>query len=167
MPIDRQIEKMRVQMTVNGRRHERAVEPRTLLVDFIRQELRLTGTHVGCAHGSCGACTVLIDGRAGRSCSTLALQADGAEIRTVESLADRDEPLHPIQQAFHECHALQCGYCTPGFLMATSQLLQEHPDPTEQQIRAGLAGNLCRCTGYVNIVRAVKLAAQKLRETDA
>ena len=157
-------EKMRVRMTVNGRRHERDVEPRTLLVDFIRQELGLTGTHIGCAHGSCGACTVLIDGRAGRSCSTLALQAEGAEVRTVESLAAPGAPLHPIQQAFHECHALQCGYCTPGFLMAASQLLQDHPDPTEPQIRAGLAGNLCRCTGYVNIVRAVKLAAQRLRE---
>ena len=155
---------MRVRMTVNGRRHERDVEPRTLLVDFIRQELGLTGTHIGCAHGSCGACTVLIDGRAGRSCSTLALQAEGAEVRTVESLAAPGAPLHPIQQAFHECHALQCGYCTPGFLMAASQLLQDHPDPTEPQIRAGLAGNLCRCTGYVNIVRAVKLAAQRLRE---
>jgi carbon-monoxide dehydrogenase small subunit len=160
-------EKMRVCMTVNGQRHEREVEPRTLLVDFIRQELGLTGTHIGCAHGSCGACTVLIDGRAGRSCSTLALQADGAEVRTVESLAAPGAPLHPIQRAFHECHALQCGYCTPGFLMATSQLLQEHPDPTEQQIRSGLAGNLCRCTGYVNIVRAVKIAAQRLREKAA
>ena len=160
-------EKMRVSMTVNGRRHERDVEPRTLLVDFIRRELGLTGTHIGCAHGSCGACTVLIDGRAGRSCSTLALQAEGAEVRTVESLAAPGAPLHPIQQAFHECHALQCGYCTPGFLMAASQLLRDLPDPTEEQIRAGLAGNLCRCTGYVNIVRAVKLAAQRLREKSA
>lgn len=163
MPID----KMTVRLTVNGRRHERAVEPRMLLVDFLRQELRLTGTHVGCAHGSCGACTVLIDGRASRSCSTLALQADGADIKTVESLAAPDAPLHPMQQAFHECHALQCGYCTPGFLMATSQLLQDYPDPSEKQIRVALAGNLCRCTGYVNIVRAVKLAAQKLREAKA
>jgi aerobic carbon-monoxide dehydrogenase small subunit len=161
------IEKMKVRMTVNGQCHEREVEPRTLLVDFLRSELRLTGTHVGCAHGSCGACTVLIDGRAGRSCSTLALQAEGAEIRTVESLAAPEAPLHPIQQAFHECHALQCGYCTPGFLMATSHLLQEHPDPSEKEIRAWLAGNLCRCTGYVNIVRAVKLAAQKLGEAKA
>ena len=161
------IEKTTVRMTVNGRRYERQVEPRTLLVDFIRQELRLTGTHVGCAHGSCGACTVLIDGRAGRSCTTLALQAEGADIRTVESLAGPDAPLHPIQQAFHECHGLQCGYCTPGFLMATTQLLHDQPDPTDAQIRAGLAGNLCRCTGYVNIVRAVKLAAKKLREAKA
>ena len=161
------IEKMTVRMTVNGRRYERQVEPRTLLVDFIRQELHLTGTHVGCAHGSCGACTVLIDGRAGRSCATLALQAEGADIRTVESLAEPDAPLHPIQQAFHECHGLQCGYCTPGFLMATSQLLRQHPNPTDAQIRAGLAGNLCRCTGYVNIVRAVKLAAQKLKPVKA
>jgi aerobic carbon-monoxide dehydrogenase small subunit len=157
------IEKKKVGMTVNGRRYEREVEPRTLLVDFLRQDLRLTGTHVGCAHGSCGACTVLIDGRAGRSCSTLALQAEGADIRTVESLAAPQAPLNPIQQAFHECHALQCGYCTPGFLMATTDLLRRHPEPTEAQIRAGLAGNLCRCTGYVNIVRAVKLAAQKMK----
>ena len=158
------IEKMTVRMTVNGRRHESMVEPRTLLVDFLRNDLRLTGTHVGCAHGSCGACTVLIDGRAGRSCTTLALQAEGADVRTVESLAAPEAPLHAIQQAFHECHALQCGYCTPGFLMTTRQLLTDHPDPSESEIRAGLAGNLCRCTGYVNIVRAVKLAAQKLRE---
>jgi carbon-monoxide dehydrogenase small subunit len=122
---------------------------------------------VGCAHGSCGACTVLIDGRAGRSCTTLALQAEGADICTGEALAAPEAPLHPIQQAFHECHALQCGYCTPGFLMATSQLLQDHPDPSDRQIRAGLAGNLCRCTGYVNIVRAVKLAAQKMKEANA
>jgi carbon-monoxide dehydrogenase small subunit len=162
-----QIEKTDVRMTVNGRRYERQVEPRTLLVDFIRQELRLTGTHVGCAHGSCGACTVLIDGRAGRSCTTLALQAEGADIHTVESLAGPDAPLNPIQQAYHECHALQCGYCTPGFLMATTQLLRQQPDPTDAEIRSGLAGNLCRCTGYVNIVRAVKLAAKKLREAKA
>jgi aerobic-type carbon monoxide dehydrogenase small subunit (CoxS/CutS family) len=161
------VEKHRVSLTVNGRRHEREVEPRMLLVDFLRIELRLTGTHVGCAHGSCGACTVMIDGRAGRSCTTLALQADGAEIRTVESLADPEGPLNPIQQAFHECHALQCGYCTPGFLMATTQLLEQHPEPTDAQIRAGLAGNLCRCTGYVNIVRAVKLAAQKIKAARA
>ena len=157
------IEKLTVRMMVNGRRCERQVEPRMLLVDFLREELRLTGTHVGCAHGSCGACTVLIDGAAGRSCSTLALQAEGADIRTVESLAEPDAPLHPIQQAFHECHALQCGYCTPGFLMATSELLARHPEPSDEEIRAGLAGNLCRCTGYVNIVRAVKLAAKKMK----
>ena len=161
------IEKVTVRMTVNGRGCERSVEPRTLLVDFLRQDLRLTGTHVGCAHGSCGACTVLIDGRAGRSCTTLALQAEGADIRTVESLAAPDAPLHAIQQAFHECHALQCGYCTPGFLMATSQLLQDRPDPSDKEIHAGLAGNLCRCTGYVNIVRAVKLAARKLKDARA
>ena len=158
------LEKLTVRMTVNGRRCEREVEPRTLLVDFLREHLRLTGTHVGCAHGSCGACTVLIDGAAGRSCATLALQAEGADIRTVESLAEPDAPLHPIQQAFHECHALQCGYCTPGFLMSTSELLRLHPHPSDEEIRAGLAGNLCRCTGYVNIVRAVKLAAERLQK---
>ena len=160
-------EKHRLRLTVNGRGREAEVEPRMLLVDFLRQELRLTGTHVGCAHGSCGACTVMIDGRAARSCSTLALQAEGADIRTVESLADPDGPLNPIQQAFHECHALQCGYCTPGFLMATTHLLRLHPEPTEAQIHAGLSGNLCRCTGYVNIVRAVKLAAEKLKAAGA
>ena len=161
------VEKQKLRVTVNGRRCDGEVEPRTLLVDFLRQDLRLTGTHVGCAHGSCGACTVMIDGRAGRSCTTLALQAEGADVYTVESLADPEGPLNPIQQAFHECHALQCGYCTPGFLMAATQLLRDHPDPTDAQIRAGLAGNLCRCTGYVNIVLAVKLAAQKIRQADA
>jgi carbon-monoxide dehydrogenase small subunit len=161
------IETHKLRLTVNGRRCEAEVEPRTLLVDFLRQDLRLTGTHVGCAHGSCGACTVMIDGITGRSCTTLALQAEGGEVRTVESLAEPEGPLNPLQQAFHECHALQCGYCTPGFLMAATQLLHEHPDPTDEQIRAGLAGNLCRCTGYVNIVRAVKLAARRISEAGA
>src|SRR5262245_41872030 len=156
------IEKITVRIDVNGREYERAVEPRTLLVDFLRRELGFTGTHVGCAHGTCGACTVLIDDRAARSCSTLAVQVDGGRVCTVESLAAPDGPLNPIQQAFHECHALQCGYCTPGFLMATTSLLRQHPDPSEAQIRGFLAGNLCRCTGYVNIVRAVKLAARQV-----
>lgn len=157
------IETIPVRITVNGRRYERSVEPRMLLVDFLRYELRLTGTHVGCAHGSCGACTVLINGRTGRSCLAFAVQLEGAEIRTVESLAP-EGPLNAIQQAYHEAHALQCGFCTPGFLMVTTQLLADNPDPTDSEIRTALSGNLCRCTGYVNIVRAVKLAARKLQE---
>jgi len=156
-------DKIPVRITVNGRRYERSVEPRMLLADFLRSELRLTGTHVGCAQGSCGACTVLINGRTGRSCLAFAVQLEGAEIRTVESLAPQG-PLNAIQQAYHEAHALQCGFCTPGFLMVTTQLLADNPDPTDAEIRAALAGNLCRCTGYVNIVRAVKLAASRLRE---
>lgn len=150
-------------MTVNGRKYTREVEDRMLLVDFLRTELGLTGTHVGCAHGVCGACTVLIDGKSGRSCIAFAAQLDGHEIRTVESLAAGDR-LNPIQQAFHEHHALQCGYCTPGFMMTATELLARNPDPTEAEIRDGLAGNLCRCTGYVNIVRAVGSAARKMRE---
>ena len=155
-----------VRVTVNGRRYEREVESRLLLVDFIRHHLHLTGTHVGCAHGVCGACTIDVDGRVMRSCSMFAVQADGSEITTVEGLAG-DGPLTPLQQAFHENHGLQCGYCTPGFLMSARELLSDNPDPTEQEIRVWLAGNLCRCTGYVNIVRAVKAAAQKLRGAEA
>lgn len=157
------IENIPVRITVNGRTHERSVEPRMLLVDFLRHVLRLTGTHVGCAHGSCGACTVLINGRTGRSCLAFAVQVDGAEIYTVESLASEGS-LNAIQQAYHEAHALQCGFCTPGFLMVTTQLLADNPNPTDEEIRAALSGNLCRCTGYVNIVSAVKLAARRLRE---
>lgn len=156
------IDRIQVAITINGRRYQRSVEPRLLLADFIRQEAGLTGTHVGCAHGVCGACTVMIDGRTGRSCITFAAQVDGGEVRTVESLAT-DGRLSVIQQAFHEHHALQCGYCTPGFLMSTTQLLADHPDPSDEQIRSALAGHLCRCTGYVNILRAVKAAAQQLK----
>lgn len=156
-------EKHRIKTTVNNCTYECHVEPRRLLADFLRQDLRLTGTHIGCAHGVCGACTVLLDGRTARSCLTFAVQADGREVLTVESLAP-DGPLHAIQQAFHECHALQCGFCTPGFLMSTYQLLSENEVPSEEQIRTALAGNLCRCTGYVNIIRAVKTAAQALRD---
>ncbi len=151
-----------VRVTVNGRGYEREVEARLLLVDFIRHHLHLTGTHVGCAHGVCGACTVDIDGRTMRSCLMFAAQADGAVITTVEGLAG-DGPLTPLQQAFHEQHALQCGYCTPGFLMSARELLAENPDPSDHEIRVWLSGNLCRCTGYVNIVRAVKAAAQKMK----
>lgn len=153
----------RIRTTVNGRVVEREVEPRRLLADFLRYDLRLTGTHIGCAHGVCGACTVSLDGRTARSCLTFAVQADGAEIETVEALAP-DGPLDTIQAAFHEHHALQCGYCTPGFLMSVRQLLREEPDPDEARIRTALAGNLCRCTGYVNIVKAVQTAAKRLRE---
>lgn len=151
-----------VRMSVNGRKIERRVAARLLLADFLRSELRLTGTHIGCAHGVCGACTVLINGSTGRSCIAFAVQMEGASIETVESLAGNGA-LSPLQEAFHEQHALQCGFCTPGFLMTASQLLKQNSDPTEQQIRRALAGNLCRCTGYVNIVRAVKAAARKMR----
>lgn len=151
-----------VDTTVNGRRYRREVESRMLLTDFLRRELRLTGTHVGCAHGVCGACTIEIDGKTARSCLTFAVQVDQCEIRTVEGLAG-DGPLDVLQQAFHENHALQCGFCTPGFLMAAHQLLNETMDPSKDDIRLALSGNLCRCTGYVNIVRAVAQAAATLR----
>ena len=151
-----------VRVTVNGRRYEREVEARLLLVDFIRHTLRLTGTHVGCAHGACGACTIELDGRIARSCLMFAVQADGTRITTVEGLAG-DGPLDPLQQAFHEHHGLQCGYCTPGILMAARALLAEHPEPDEHAIRVWLSGNLCRCTGYVNIVRAVRSAAANMK----
>ena len=152
-----------VRVTVNGRAYARNVEPRMLLVDFLRHECGLTGTHVGCAHGVCGACTIVLDGVSVRSCLTFAVQADGKEITTVEGLAD-GESLNALQQAFHENHALQCGYCTPGFLMSLTEFLREMPDPDEGQIRERLSGNLCRCTGYANIVRAVLMAARRLRE---
>ena len=155
-------EQILVRMSVNGRHIERSVPHRLLLVDFLRNELRLTGTHVGCAHGVCGACTVLINGRTGRSCIALAAQMEGASIETVESLAHGDR-LSPLQQAFHQHHALQCGFCTPGFLITATQLLRQNPAPADREIRRALAGNLCRCTGYVNIVRAVKAAAMKMR----
>ena len=145
-------------MTVNGSRHELMLEPRELLVYVLRERLGLTGTNVGCDTSSCGSCTVLMDGESVKACTVLGVQADGHEVTTIEGLAGNGA-LHPIQQAFHEHHALQCGYCTPGFVMATVSLLREHPNPTEEEIRHGLEGNLCRCTGYVNIVRAVQAAA--------
>ncbi|MFW6084090.1 MAG: (2Fe-2S)-binding protein [Gemmatimonadota bacterium] len=160
-----------IAVTVNGERVERDVEPRLLLSDFLRHELRLTGTHVGCEHGVCGACTVLLDGEAVRSCILLAVQVDGCELTTVEGLAEnggaavvRGEPiaLHPIQSAFREAHGLQCGFCTPGILATLVPFLAENPDPDEAEIREAVSGNLCRCTGYQNIVAAVKLAAEKL-----
>ncbi len=152
-----------VRVTVNGRAYARNVEPRTLLVDFLRRDCGLTGTHVGCAHGVCGACTVLLDGASVRSCLAFAVQAEGREVTTVEGLADGG-PLNALQQAFHEHHALQCGYCTPGFLMSLTEFLRETPDPDEARIRERLSGNLCRCTGYANIVRAVQAAARRLRD---
>ena len=146
---------------VNGSRFESEVEPRLLLSDFLRHELQLTGTHVGCEHGVCGACTVLLDGVAVRSCLMFAVQADGCDLTTVEGLAG--DELHPIQTAFHEAHGLQCGFCTPGILTSLVPFLRDNPDPDEQQIREALSANLCRCTGYQNIVAAVQLAAKKMR----
>ncbi len=151
-----------IRLTVNGSVYERRVEPRLLLSDLIRHDLGLYGTHVGCEHGVCGACTVLLDRRPARSCLTLAVQADGATIETVESLANGAE-LHPLQQAFHEHFGLQCGFCTPGILMTAKFLLEQNPDPTEEQVRSGLAGNLCRCTGYAPIVDSILAAAEALR----
>lgn len=152
-----------ITVTVNEKQYKREVESRLLLSDFLRHELGLTGTHVGCEHGVCGACTILFDGESMRSCLIFAVQADGHKITTVEGLtADKDD-LHPIQQAFWEAHGLQCGYCTPGILMTLVPFLKENPDPTEHEIRHALSGNLCRCTGYQHIVDAVKLAAQKMR----
>jgi carbon-monoxide dehydrogenase small subunit len=150
---------MKVSMTVNGEVREADVEPRELLVYFLRNGLGLKGTMVGCDTSSCGACTVLLDGESVKSCTVFAVQAEGSEVTTIEGLA-QDGELHPVQQAFHEAHALQCGYCTPGFVMASVSLLKENPSPTEEQIREGLEGNLCRCTGYHNIVKAVQAAAR-------
>lgn len=150
-----------IQFTVNGRTHEALVPPRLLLVDFIRHHLDLTGTHVGCEHGVCGACTVLLDGRPVRSCIMLAVQANGRTITTVEALGTEDA-LHPIQQAFNDHHAMQCGFCTPGFLVSCAAFLAETPDPTDDEIMDVLGGHLCRCTGYQNIVIAVREAAKQM-----
>ncbi|MER3487950.1 MAG: carbon monoxide dehydrogenase, partial [Chloroflexota bacterium] len=144
----------RIAVTVNGRRHELEVEPRQLLVYLLREQLGLTGTNVGCDTSSCGACTVLLDGQSVKSCTLLAVQADGCEVTTIEGLASGGQ-LHPVQRAFHEHHALQCGYCTPGMVMAAVSFLEENPRPTEEEVRHALEGNLCRCTGYHNIVKAV------------
>ena len=152
-------EKISISFTVNGTPSTGTVEPRLSLVDFLRYELRLTGTHVGCEHGVCGACTVLVNGQTVRSCLLFAVQANGTEVTTIEGLAT-EGGLHPLQQAFQEHHALQCGFCTPGMILAALELLRTNPSPTEEEIRVGLAGNLCMCTGYVNIVRAVDAAAR-------
>ena len=151
-----------VRLSVNGQAHELDVEPRMLLVHALREELGLTGTHVGCDTSSCGACTVHVDGRAAKSCTLLAVQCDGAEVTTIEGLGSPDA-LHPVQEAFWEHHGLQCGYCTPGMIMAASALLEENPSPTEDEVRLALEGNLCRCTGYHNIVKAVLHAAETKR----
>ena len=150
-----------ISVIVNGQPRSGEAEPRKTLADFIREDLGLTGTHLGCEHGVCGACTILLDGRSVRSCLLLAAQADGAEIMTVEGLAP-GEALHPIQEAFWNEHALQCGFCTPGFLITAYEFLQENPDPSEEEIRVAISGNLCRCTGYVNIVRAIRSAADAM-----
>lgn len=154
---------MRIAMTVNGRSVEHDVEPRTLLVSFLREECRLTGTKVGCDTTSCGACTVLLGGESVKSCTMFAAQADGAEITTIEGLAGADGVLDAMQQAFQDNHGLQCGFCTAGMVMASVSLIEEHPDPTERDVREGLEGNLCRCTGYHNIVKAVLAAAETAR----
>ena len=151
-----------ITVTVNGTPYERSVEPRLLLSDFLRHDLGLTGTHVGCEHGVCGACTVLFDGQPVRSCLMFAVQADGHEVLTVEGLGT-PENLHPLQEAFWETHGVQCGFCTPGFLMTLVPFLEENSNPTEQDIRHAISGNLCRCTGYQHIVDAVRLAAEKMR----
>ena len=151
-----------VRLTVNGTPYAGHCEPRKLLVDFLREDLGLTGTHAGCEHGICGACTILYNGEAARSCIMFAVQANGAEITTIEGLAKGSE-LHPLQQAFHEHHGLQCGFCTPGILTTLIELLRDNPDPTEEDIRIGISGNLCRCTGYQNIVTAALDAARRLR----
>ena len=143
------------------------VEPRMLLVQYLRERLGKTGTVIGCDTSNCGACTVHLDGRSVKSCNVLAVQADGATVDTIEGLADDDGTLHPMQQAFRECHGLQCGFCTPGMIMQSAWLLEQNPDPNEDEIRAGISGNLCRCTGYVNIVKAVQQAAGMLRESQS
>ena len=156
-----------VQATVNGRKYyEENIEPRLLLVHFLRDRLGLTGTHVGCDSTNCGACTVMFDGKAVKSCTLLAVRADGARITTIEGVADQDT-LHPVQQGFWEKHGLQCGYCTPGMIMSALQLLERHPDPTEETVRQELEGNLCRCTGYQNIVASVLWAAERLKAAGA
>jgi carbon-monoxide dehydrogenase small subunit len=156
-----------ISVKVNGRTHEKAVEPRTLLVHFLREELSLTGAHIGCETSHCGACTVDVDGQSVKSCTHLAVQCDGGEVMTVEGLASLSGQagvLHAVQEGFYKEHGLQCGFCTPGMLMRAYRFLQENPNPTEPEIRAGMAGNLCRCTGYQNIVKAVRYAAAKLQQ---
>jgi carbon-monoxide dehydrogenase small subunit len=159
-----------INVTVNGRAHEEAVEPRTLLVHFLREQLNLTGAHIGCETSHCGACTVDIDGRSVKSCTHLAVQCDGAEVLTVEGLASLSKEagvLHAVQEGFYKEHGLQCGFCTPGMLVRSYRLLIDNPNPSEEEIRAGISGNLCRCTGYQNIVKAIQYAAKKLREPQA
>jgi aerobic-type carbon monoxide dehydrogenase small subunit (CoxS/CutS family) len=153
----------KIRLTVNGRQYEQDVEARKSLVDFLREDLRLTGTHVGCEHGVCGACTIVMNGRTVRSCLTFAVQADGTDITTIEGFTPTTG-LDPLQAAFKECHALQCGFCTPGMILAAAELLRDNPHPSEREVREGLAGQLCMCTGYVNIVKAVLKAAGAAKE---
>jgi carbon-monoxide dehydrogenase small subunit len=155
--------KRSITVTVNGQVHHSEVEPRLLLVHYLRDVLDLTGTHVGCNTSQCGACVVLLNGEAVKSCTVLAVQADGGEVTTIEGLASAEGKLHPLQEGFWEKHGLQCGFCTPGMIMASYQLLKNNPNPTEAEIRKGLEGNICRCTGYQNIVRAVQYAAEQMR----
>jgi aerobic carbon-monoxide dehydrogenase small subunit len=155
-----------IEVEINGAAHIDTVEPRMLLVHYLRDRMGMTGTHIGCDTSQCGACTVLFDGQAIKSCTMFAVQANGHSITTIEGLAD-SHGMHPVQEAFHKEHGLQCGYCTPGFIMASVSLLKDHPDPTDEEIRTGLEGNICRCTGYVNIVRAVKSAADVMTSAGA
>jgi len=148
-----------VALTVNGRRRVVLIEPRKTLADTLREDCELTGTHLGCEHGVCGACTVLLDGEAVRSCLLFAVQAEGHEVTTIEGLSPNDGSLSPIQEAFRQCHGLQCGFCTPGFIVSVTAFLRDHPSPTDAEVREGLSGNLCRCTGYQGIIAAVKMAA--------
>jgi len=155
-------QKISITLKINGAEHTANVEPRRSLVDFLRHDVGLVGTHVGCEHGVCGACTVLLDGRTVRSCLLFVAQADGCEVTTIEGIGTEGE-LHPLQVAFHQHHALQCGFCTPGMILAALELLRDNAEPSDEEIRVGLSGNLCMCTGYVNIVRAVRAAAGKFR----
>ena len=155
-----------VSMTVNGKAVERMVEPRMLLIHFLRDELGLTGPHIGCETSHCGACTVDLDSKSVKSCTMFAIQAEGASIVTIEGMAAADGALHPLQDAFREMHALQCGFCTPGMIMRAHRLLKENPNPTEEEIRLGISGNICRCTGYQNIVKAIQYAAAKINGTE-
>ncbi len=154
-----------VSVTVNGQARGGTVEARKTLADWLREDCNLTGTHLGCEHGVCGACTVIMDGVAVRSCLVFAVQANGAEVTTIEGLADADGTLHPVQDAFQKCHGLQCGFCTPGFIVSVASFLEEHPNPNDEEIREGLSGNICRCTGYQGIMRAVKMAAETMQST--
>ena len=154
--------KSHIALTVNGKSEEALVEPRTLLIHFLREQLNFTGPHIGCETSHCGACTVDLDGKSVKSCTVFAVQANGAEIRTIEGIANPDGTLHALQEGFREMHGLQCGFCTPGMITRAYRLLQENPSPTEEEIRFGIAGNLCRCTGYQNVVKAIQYAAAKL-----
>jgi carbon-monoxide dehydrogenase small subunit len=166
LPLKRLFMKKKIQVTVNGTAHQSEVESRMLLVHYLRDALNLTGTHIGCETSLCGACTVMVDGLAVKSCTVLAVQTDGAKVTTIEGLAQNGD-LHPVQQGFWDKHGLQCGYCTPGMIVAAAQLLERNPDPTEEQIRHGLEGNLCRCTGYQHIVQAVQSAAKNMKSKPA